>query len=69
MRSRIQISAKQASHCTPSAAIGAMARTVGTVELGTAGTVPSKSMSQRYVSSRVLANQLRADRPDCKSVL
>ena len=29
----------------------------------------SKSMSQRYVSSRVLANQLRADRPDCESVL
>jgi hypothetical protein len=34
-------------------------RTVGT----------SKSMSQRYVSSRVLANQPRADRPDCESVL
>ena len=35
----------------------------------TYGRFLSKSMLQRYVSSRVLANQPRADRPDYESVL
>ena len=37
--------------------------------VGTYGTSTSKSMSQRYVSNRFLANQPRADRPDYESVL